>query len=156
MDFKRGFTFIELAVSLALISILLSVCIPIFKDYNRLKQSTLLDMSSIELLSDLRLCQETAKYEGDTCNIFFNSTERSYYIYIRRDTRDDHVVKRKNLPQGIRVDNTRSTYTKSMLSFDRAGKPLPNPCTIIITNNLGQYKSITITVATDYISIKDD
>jgi hypothetical protein len=43
-----------------------------------------------------------------------------------------------------------------MLSFDRAGKPLPNPCTIIITNNLGQYKSITITVATDYISIKDD
>lgn len=155
MDFKRGFTFIELVVSLALMSILLSVCIPIFRDYNKLKQSTLLDISSTELLSDLRLCQETAKYEGNTCNIYFNSAERSYYIYTRRDAYD-HVIKRKNLPQGIRFDNTRSTYTKSMLSFDRVGKPLPNPCTIAIINNIGQHKSITITVATDYISIKDE
>lgn len=155
MDYKRGFTFIELAVSIALISILLSVCIPIFSDYNRLKQSTLLDTSSIELLSDLRLCQEMAKYEGNTYNIYFNSIERSYIMYTRRNTYD-YVLKRKNLPQGIKFDNTRSTYTKNMLSFDRRGKPLPNPCTIAIINHIGQHKSITITVATDYISIKDE
>ena len=155
MDFKRGFTLIELAVSLALISILLSVCIPIFTDYNKLKQSTFLDISSTELLNDLRLCQETAKYEGNTYNIYFNSAERSYIIYTRRNTYD-YVLKIKNLPQGIRFDNIRSTYTKNMLSFDRRGKPLPNPCTIAIINNIGQHKSITITVATDYISIKDE
>lgn len=154
MRSKNGVTLIELITVLAVMSIVSSIAVPLIANYGR-DQHMLLEVASKELLCDLRNAQEMARSRGYVYNIYFSDAESSYKIYCYSDM-ENPLYKKKILPRGIRFDKVRSTYKDNKLSFNSRGKPLPYPCTISLINGCGQYKKITITVATDYISIKDN
>lgn len=154
MNFKKGITLIELVSVIALITILSSICIPCYSGIYYRSQDIFLDIASNELLSDLRLIQQKAEAEDSIYHIYFNNMDNSYMIYSYKDM-SSCVYKSKSLPHGIKYDNIRSTYQNNKLSFNSKGKPLPYPCTISLKNESGRYKRITVTVGTDYISLKD-
>lgn len=154
MHKKNGLTLIELMCTLSIMGIIASAVLPCIGGLNMIYQNILLDTSIKELLSDLRLAQQKAKDEGYIYHVYFNSVQKSYMIYSYKDA-SNCVFKVKNLPSGISFDRVHSTYTNSKISFNSRGKPLPYPCTISLANSRGRYKKITITVGTDYISIKN-
>lgn len=148
---KNGVTLIELIVVLAIISILMTVAVPLYSMIGEFY----LDTSSKELLVDMRLAQQKAMTEGYYYHIYFNSSNNSYMIYSYKDM-NSCVYKKVNLPAGIKFDRIHSTYEENKISFDERGKPYPRPCTVALKDSGGHYKRITITVATDYISLKKD
>jgi len=154
MHNEHGVTLIELIAVVAILGILSCICVPCFGGFYYRLQEILLDTASKELLTDMRLVQQKASSEGYIYKIYFNKIENSYMIYSYKDM-DNCIYKNVHLPAGISFDGTRSTYEDNMISFNSKGKPMPHPCTISLKNSLGQYKSITITVGTDYISIKN-
>lgn len=154
MHNKKGITVVEMVAVIGVLAILASICIPCFGNLYKKSQDISLNTSTKELLCDLRLMQQKANSEDCIYHIYFNTLDNSYMIYSYRDMQNC-VFKQKKLPAGIRYDNIRSTYQDNKISFNSKGKPLPYPCTVSLINNVGQYKRITITVETDYISIKD-
>ena len=153
MSKKNGFTIIELLVTLGIISIVSFFCIPFVSLLNYQKQDILLNTTCRELLGDLRLSQQKSITEGFIYNVFFNTIENTYMIYSYKDL-NSCIYKFKKIPDGIKFDALRSSYSNNKVSFNSRGKPLPYPCTISLVNNIGHYMKITITVGTDYISIK--
>lgn len=151
---KKGFTLIELSISIAVMCIILYSSSSLVLDLSSKKQEVLLDTASIELLSDMRLIQQKAMEEGCIYNILFNSTENSYMIYNYRNAQSI-VYKNKKLPDCISFDSVRSTYSSNKISFNSKGKPLPYPCTVSLINKRGEYRRIVISIGTDYIGIKD-
>jgi len=154
MHNRKGFTTIELVYIIGLLAILGSLCIPFYRGIYYKSQDVLLDVCSKELLSDLRLMQQKAETEDCYYHIYFNNISNSYMMYSYKDSKS-YVYKKRSLPYGIQYDNIRSSYQNNKLSFNGKGKPVPYPCTISLKNGSGRYKSITITVGTDYISLKD-
>lgn len=152
---KDGFSLIELIIVIAILGILMSIVFPLSGGFYSTIQEFNLDTASNELLSDMRLTQQKAISEGYYYNIYFNSSENSYMIYSYANM-DNTVYKTKKLPVGIIFDKVRSTYRDNKISFNNRGKPLPFPCTIALKDISGRYRRITITVGTDYISLKKD
>lgn len=151
---KDGTTLIELLCSLAIIGMLSCIAVPCVGGLYRRSQELLLDAGAKNLLSDLRLIQQKAREEGSIYHFFLDNMNNSYMIYNYRDM-SNCVYKNVSLPDGIRFDKSRSTYKDNKVSFNSRGKPLPYPCSISLVNSIGQYRKITITVGTDYISIKN-
>jgi prepilin-type N-terminal cleavage/methylation domain len=146
---RYGMTLIELIVCLAIIAILASVCVP----YKKGTESYNLETCSRELLSDLRLMQQRAMAEGNIIQVYFDSINNSYMIYSKINM-IDYVYKNKKLPGGISFDKIRSSYDDNKVAFNEKGNPMPYPCTISLTDSSGDYRSIVINIATNYIYMK--
>lgn len=154
MSTKKGFGLIETVICCAIICILMRSISPLLVNDIALRQETVLDSTANELLNDMKLAQRKAVEENRIYHIYFNSIEGSYMIYSYTN-RGSSIQKYKKLPDSIHYDSIRSTYTDNKISFNTKGKPLPRPCTISLINDAGQYRRITISVGTDYVSIKD-
>lgn len=154
MAVKKGFTLIEVIVSMMLICIIISFEAPAAINLSEMRQQVLLDEAAAELLFDLRLYQQKSMSEGRIHHIYFNSKDNSYMVYTYKGL-ENCVLKRRKLPESIVYDSSNSTYKDSKLSFDSRGKPVPYPCTIALKNNKGKIKKIVVSIATDYIYLKD-
>ncbi|KPU44934.1 putative major pilin subunit [Oxobacter pfennigii] len=154
MNKKKGMTLIELISAIAIISIITGISMPLFNNFSYKNQHTMLDIAAKELLSDLRLAQSKARSEGYTYHVYFNRTNNSYMIYSYKNSYDN-VYKNKKLPAGIGFDNIYSTYKDNKVSFNSNGHAVPYPCTVSLTNNFKEFRKITITVGSYYISIRD-
>ena len=154
MDIKKGFTFVEIAISIAIASILLYCSSYSLKNSFDLRNKTLLDSAASELLGDVKLAQMKAMEEGRIYHIYLNSLENSYMVYCF-DNVSTKICKYKKLPDTIHYDKFRSTYKNNKISFNSRGKPLPYPCTVSLKDDSGEYRKVTISVGTDYIRIND-
>lgn len=154
MKIKKGFIFVETAISIAIASILLFFSSFNLKNAIDLKSDILLDLSASELLSDIRLAQMKAMEEGRIYHIYLDSQKNCYRIYYF-DNVDTKTYKYKKLADSIKYDKIHSTYEGNKISFNSRGKPLPYPCTISLKNDLGHYRKITISVGTDYVRVND-
>lgn len=150
---KKGFSIIELIVSLSIISIISVCAIPCSKRIYEENLNNALKLSMNELLMDIKYTQKKAMTDGYICSIEINEDDNLYLITSFRDMKL-YTYKKKVLPKGISFDKLNSSYSNKKISFNSAGKPLPYPCTIALKNKLNYYKEITITVGSDYISIK--
>ena len=106
---KKGVTLIELTVCIAIIGVLSAMAVPCIGSMQR----SSLDLSTIELLSDIRLCRQKAMDEDSIYHIFFDSVNKDYMIYSYKDM-NNCIVKIKKFPNGINFDKSKSSY--SMLS----------------------------------------
>lgn len=155
MKNKYGLTLIELILVISLLSTFFCISVPCFGSLYKNGQKVLLETASKELLTDLRLAQEKARSEGLMYHVYFNEVENSYMIYSYKNM-NNCIYKQKKLPEGISFDKIKSTYEECKISFNNRGKPYPRPCTISLKNRCGEFRCITIQVATDYISLKDN
>lgn len=154
MGNKNGASLIEMIYTLALLGIISCIAVPCISGLYNKSQEVFLDTGVKELLSDLRLIQQKSRDENTVYHFFFNKANNTYMIYSYADM-TNCVYKNKKLPDGISFDSIHSTYKDNKVSFSSRGKALPYPCTISLINKIGQYRKITITVGTDYISLKN-
>lgn len=144
---NSGMTLMELLVCISIICILSCMFIP----FSGLLQNNSLETASSELLSDLRLAQQRSIAGGFETTLSFNFTNNSYSVYTHTN-----MYVQKKLPDGIYFDKLRSTCeVTGILLFNAHGHPMPKPCTVTLCCRNGNYKSIAIGLATDYIYIKE-
>lgn len=148
---NSGMTLMELLVCISIICILSCISIPL----SGLVQRSSLETATSELLSDLRLAQQRSIAEGYETTVYFNFKNSSYSVYNYKNA-SKNVYVQKKFPDGISFDTLRSTCeTTGILLFNCQGHPAPKPCTVTVSSRDGNYKSIAIGIATDYIYIKE-
>jgi len=122
---QRGFTLIELVISIAIMGILCSMIIP---DFNSTFENYKLELAAKRLVQDIYFIRQTAISERKYPKIVFDvlNTQDNYVIKV-----DGFGGKKVTLPKGVFLKWT--NFTDSTITFAPSGAP--NGGTIAITNN---------------------
>lgn len=156
---KRGFTLIELIVSISIIALISSIVLANFNSY---KRSGGLSASTQLIMSDIRKAQSYAlslKDFGSTGNypmggwgVYFDIAGNRYIIFadLNGDYKwngDSESVEVKNLPSGIKISNITSLPAGSSNTANIAFLP-PAP-KVYLTHGGSDRNTIIITLEDD-------
>jgi type IV fimbrial biogenesis protein FimU len=130
----RGFSLIELMITLALFSILCLAAIPAFL---RFAENGNLKSATRDITTDIAIMKETAMNRGVDCQIAFNTGANNFTL----TTPDGNQVKTPaSFSQDIVITNAIPTMT-----FQPRGTATP-PGTITLQNNRGSTATITVNI----------
>ncbi len=146
-DYKsKGYTLLELIITIAIISIIVSISIPKLK------------LSTYNLKpSGTKLCQEirNIRYISMTDNTLYNIILNKDSYYIRKGTK---IIKNatldKNLILSDNFNDLASEY--STVQFNHNGAPMYAGTIKIRDKNSGKYIEITIVPVTGRVLLKND
>lgn len=122
---KRGFTYLELLVSVSILAILTSICLIKFNNFEKMKE----DLEIKEFCRDISWCQNLALTKRTNAFMQINIEENSYYIYTMAGYEDyqtpiKNIHKEKNLSY-VKVisDNLDDSSKGGRVSFNKNGSP---------------------------------
>jgi len=124
---EKGFTLIEIIVSITLMAILMAVAVPdLWKSYGHYK----LEAAARRLASDIRAVQQRAVSEEQAepaYRIVFNPFTDSYRVRLALNT-----LETIEMPPGIEIESV--NLHNHSVTFTAKGSPIPAG-TIVITNH---------------------
>ncbi|MFA4884609.1 MAG: prepilin-type N-terminal cleavage/methylation domain-containing protein [Desulfotomaculaceae bacterium] len=113
-----GFTLIEIAIVLVIISITIALAVP---NFNKILGNYQLDISAREMASDIRDLQQAAvKSQTSTYLIMWNINTDTYYLCNPGTT----AYKTVNLPSSVDLVNAPMTGYFYQLGFATSGRPI--------------------------------
>lgn len=139
----KGYTLIEILVVLALLSILLSMAVPNWSLYKRMKENMELET----LKKDLLFTRNSAILEGTEYYVDFHYLENSYSI---RNNKAYGAKKTVCFKDGISLNNRAGTIT---FHFKRNGT-IGEAGTLKLKNSKNEDLELTLTPVTGNINIK--
>lgn len=156
---SRGFTLIELALTVALLGIVTITAIP---KVNTTEQAVALDAASRSFESDMKYAQSLASVTGDTHGVRVNNDAKTYSVYRKDANGVETTVSSPHNHQPMQTDICQKysgmSFTPSAqpvtVEFDSNGKPITQANQQInIFNQSGSTKTITVSAATGRIDI---
>jgi type IV fimbrial biogenesis protein FimT len=120
---NRGFTLMEIMVTLAIIGIVSAIAIPNMIGWRGEHQ---LRGAANNLVSDLQLAKIRAIREAETVAVMFDPANNSYSMFIDRNQDwildpDDQQFRNVTLPAGVNLQST--TFTGNRTRIDAKGMP---------------------------------
>lgn len=151
---KRGLTFIEILVVLAIIAMVLGMSVPFFSGFGT---SSRLRAASRELASVLRMARGHAITYRNDHSVHFDLTETPHQYYVT-DQEDALVEKKYSLPKSIEIKAPQGedpiTFPEDTLIFKPTGGLASPSGAIIITDKRDNTKTITVNGVTGRIRIE--
>lgn len=139
---KKGYTLIEMILVVAIIGILATVALPIYKKtVAHYRHTAALRM----IVTDIRMIQQQSITENTSFSLTFND---SNYQLIRGEQSE-----LKELPEGNHIIGT--DFEVNSLSFNPTGEPSKGSGYIIVGDSWGNKNYIFITAATGRVKISD-
>jgi len=142
---NKGFTMIEIILVIALIGILASISLPI---YRKTMAHHSLHSAARVISTDIRYTQQKSITERDSYRLLFNTTSGTTYQILSTASNS----KMKYLPKGTKI--IRTNFTDKTLTFYPSGAPSQGG-RLVIENNFGDKLYIIVTPATGRVRISD-
>ncbi len=131
IGWARGFTLVEILVTVALIGIISAIAIP---DWGTLLPTFRLNGATRQVQSELHRIKMKAVNENVDFQLVYSDTANSYQVQ-----RDGTLVETKVLPEGIEL---RGALT---LEFTPRGTPnITSPVTVFLCNTKNEGKNIVV------------
>jgi type IV fimbrial biogenesis protein FimT len=131
IGWARGFTLVEILVTVALIGIISAIAIP---DWGTLLPTFRLNGATRQVQSELHRIKMKAVNENVDFQLVYSDTANSYQVQ-----RDGTLVETKILPEGIEL---RGALT---LEFTPRGTPnITSPVTVFLCNTKNEGKNIVV------------
>ncbi|SFC96370.1 type II secretion system protein [Clostridium uliginosum] len=143
---KKGFTLIEVVVSMAIISILFGATLSLSKMSSNISNDIKFENSLYEIENLLSYAKAYCKKNNMAGEIQIDSS-RNQIIFFENSS---HVIKRLILPEEAKL-----TYNKECLDISSRGH-IKRGLTILVQDKWSKTHNITIRVGIDLIDIKDN
>lgn len=143
---KKGFTLIELMVTMALISIITATSLICLKGFKELKEKTEMDHAVNSVVEFINAAKSFSRNNNCSTNINISGNKDELELYSNIEK-----VKFCKLPRGIKI--TRVTSDGDDIKINNVGKAI-NACTLTLNNDGSLTREITIKVGTGYVSEK--
>lgn len=143
---KKGFTLIELMVTMALISIITATSLICLKGFKELKEKTEMDHAVNSVVEFINAAKSFSRNNNCSTNINISGNKDELELYSNIEK-----VKFCKLPRGIKI--TRVTSDGDDIKINNVGKAI-NACTLTLNNDGSLTSEITIKVGTGYVSEK--
>lgn len=144
---KRGFTLIELMVTMALISIITATSLICLKGFKELKEKTDMDHAVNSVVEFINAAKSFSRNNNCSTNINISGNKDELELYSNIEK-----IKFCKLPRGIKI--TRVTSDGDDIKINNVGKAI-NACTLTLNNDGSLTREITIKVGTGYVSEKN-
>lgn len=144
---NKGFTLIELTVTIALLGIMAAISIPSYFSWlprHRLQTSVR------HIYDDMNMARSTAVKTNADIGIEFIPSNETYKIFIDTDQNqtlgeDDTVIKTGTLESG--VDITESTFTNDTYGFNSRGMSAGGTGEVRLTNPSGLFMGVSVSTS---------
>lgn len=141
---KKGFTIIEIVLVIALIGILATISLPVYK---KTAAHYSLITAARMIASDIRLAQQRSITESRSYRLLFNTGSDNYQLLSVSNKSEINY-----LPKGIKI--IRTNFTDKTLSFLPSGAPSQGG-RVVLENRFGGRRYIIVTPATGRVRISD-
>lgn len=149
---KKGFTLLELTLSISIMLLVFSGLVFPFKNYSNI----FLEHSKNMLISDLKLSKIMAYSKGVEVTFAFIKDDKSNDYIGYNVSQGLKFVKKAYFPKDIIISKSLSTIpTSGLLTFNSNGSVSPYACTIVLINKkTNMTKKITLTIGFTRITDK--
>ncbi|MGD8345109.1 MAG: GspH/FimT family pseudopilin [Desulfobacterales bacterium] len=140
----RGFTLMELMVTIAIVAILATIAVP---NYIAWLPKRNLRSSAIDVQSAIQLAKMTAIRENTSVSLRFNTGSENYQAFIDADADgnpDGTIFRSKEMSPGI--DLTSTGFVSDTLTFNSRGLASAAG-TINLSNSLGQNLTVDVVLS---------
>lgn len=143
---KKGFTLIEIMVTMALLSIITATSLICLKGFKELKEKTEMDHAVNSVVEFINAAKSFSRNNNCSTNINISGNKDELELYSNIEK-----IKFCKLPRGIKI--TRVTSDGDDIKINNVGKAI-NACTLTLNNDGSLTREITIKVGTGYVSEK--
>ncbi|MPM66062.1 hypothetical protein SDC9_112967 [bioreactor metagenome] len=143
---KKGFTLIEIMVTMALLSIITATSLICLKGFKELKEKTDMDHAVNSVVEFINAAKSFSRNNNCSTNINISGNKDELELYSNIEK-----IKFCKLPRGIKI--TRVTSDGDDIKINNVGKAI-NACTLTLNNDGSLTREITIKVGTGYVSEK--
>lgn len=141
---KKGFTIVEIILVVALLGVLSTISIPIYKKTMAYYE---LHTAARMISTDIRLAQQRAITEGKNYLVLFDTVNNKYLI--KSNSSDAEL---RQLPERIAIDYT--SFADNTLTFSPSGAPTAGH--VGISDVYGNNLYIIVAVATGRVRISNE
>lgn len=143
---KKGFTLIELIITISLISIIVTASLISLKGFKEFKDNCEMDYTVNYIIEFINSAKCFSRIKGTSSIIVINEEESDIQLYFNR-----RMLKNFKLPNNIKINSNNDDIEISSLGKIRSGEA----CTITLTNRrTNDDAQITLKVGTGYVSEK--
>ncbi|WP_017415695.1 prepilin-type N-terminal cleavage/methylation domain-containing protein [Clostridium tunisiense] len=143
---KKGFTLIELIITISLISIIVTASLMSLKGFKEFKDNFEMDYTVNHTIEFINSAKCFSRSKGSSSIIVINEEESDIQLYFNR-----RMLKNFKLPNNIKINSNNDDIEISNLGKIGSGEA----CTITLTNRrTNDAAQITLKVGTGYVSEK--
>lgn len=146
---NKGFTLIELMISISMILILMTFAFITYNGFNRTINKMDADFFSNSMVNFINNSKQYSRINNRSTNITFDTGNEKIYL-----SADSKIVKRLYVPKGFKLNTVNTSSGKNKIYIDNRGVTT-DACTISYLDRMGGQHNISICVGSAYAEIKN-
>jgi prepilin-type N-terminal cleavage/methylation domain-containing protein len=149
MKIKKGYTLLELMITISIISILSIMFSRYFITYEKYRNRILVDQCNNTIMSFINSCKQYCYYKDIGGYIKFDVIGNRLIFYVGTE-----VKRILNTTRGLKLYSINVSNGDAKLNFDNKGFT-SDACTMSFEDSDTKIHEITISVGTSYVEIKN-
>ncbi len=146
---NKGFTLIELMISISIILILMTFTFTTYSGFNRTVNKMDVDFFSNSMVNFINNSKQYSRINNCSTNITFDTENKKIYL-----SDNSKIVKRLYVPKGFKLNTVNTSRGKDKIYIDNRGVTT-DACTIRYLDRMGGWHNISICVGSAYAEIKN-